>query len=232
MCLAPRAEVPWASNINSIRCQTILKVGTDAKGLFVRVSNHPIGFWPITIATPAIRVVTITRSEKKKAPQRVGSAAGRDFSTTSRALIPRTSPARTIRAVPALSNPIHAEIVGSDTVIVGDMVVVCAAPIITICRELVARGADPAIAMLAFRSNQLAVKVRAIGEAAQLEINGKGSGFKHRATVGRASPIAPSEPPATPQPTYQLGDDGSETDTDAGQQAHLPGRPKRFDPLG
>ncbi|MGC1359409.1 MAG: hypothetical protein WA851_27150 [Xanthobacteraceae bacterium] len=131
-----------------------------------------------------------------------------------------------------MSNPIHAEIVGSDTVIVGDMVVVCAAPIITICRELVARGADPAIAMLAFRSNQLAVKVRAIGEAAQLEINGKGSGFKHRATVGRASPIAPSEPPATPQPTYQLGDDGSETDTDAGQQAHLPGRPKRFDPLG
>jgi hypothetical protein len=55
--LAPRAELPWVSNFNGLRCQTVLKGDTDAKSLFGAVSNLP-------------RRLTTDRREKAPTPFR------------------------------------------------------------------------------------------------------------------------------------------------------------------
>lgn len=87
---------------------------------------------------------------------------------------------------------ITAELSGVDTVVCCGVTTVAAAPIITLCQELVAEGFPPSTPLMVYRDGRLALPIRSIGEAAELEIGGKGIGFTRRkraAAVVTASPV-------------------------------------------
>jgi hypothetical protein len=67
MNLAPRAEMPWYSNFNGLRCQTVLIAAIEDKRLFGALSNGASAYFAPTITTitntePAMRIAT--RHEK------------------------------------------------------------------------------------------------------------------------------------------------------------------------
>jgi hypothetical protein len=57
-----------------------------------------------------------------------------------------------------------------------------ASPVLALCRKLIASSTYASSTPLdAYRGETLCLKVRSIGEAAQLEVNGEGTGFRgHR----------------------------------------------------
>jgi hypothetical protein len=63
------------------------------------------------------------------------------------------------------------------------------APVLVLCRKLVEAGHDATLALEAYRDETRSLYVRAIGEAAGLEINAKGTGFIPLRAVRTASPI-------------------------------------------
>jgi hypothetical protein len=67
------------------------------------------------------------------------------------------------------------------------------APVLALCRELLAVGLDPDRAMQVYRGATLALRIRSIGEAARLEINGEGTGFRPARLPDAASPVRPNE---------------------------------------
>src|SRR5262245_42109163 len=67
-----------------------------------------------------------------------------------------------------------------------------AAPVLALCRQLLAAGADPDASLEVFRRGTLALRVRSLREAAQLEIGGDGTSFRRRRQPDAASPIAPN----------------------------------------
>jgi hypothetical protein len=83
---------------------------------------------------------------------------------------------------------IHAELSGSDRCTALGIEARGAAPVLALCRELLAAGLDPDAAVEAYRAGTLALRVRSIGEGARLELNAKGTGFVVQA-VRRASPV-------------------------------------------
>jgi hypothetical protein len=96
---------------------------------------------------------------------------------------------------------IRAELYGSDKCSTLGIAVRAYAPVLELCRQLVAAGHNPASRLEAYRLDVLCLTVRSIGEAADLEINGRGTGLKRRrAAVGAASPVAPIGPRASPSP--------------------------------
>jgi hypothetical protein len=87
-------------------------------------------------------------------------------------------------------NQIRAEIVGCDRcTALGIEARTTAAPVLALCRLLIAAGHDPASPLDAYRGGTLCLRIRAIGEAAGLDINAKGSGFTSLRAVRTASPI-------------------------------------------
>jgi hypothetical protein len=86
-------------------------------------------------------------------------------------------------------NSLRAELSGSDTAAAAGITVVAYAPVLELCRRLVAAGYDPAARLEAYRDRTLCLTVRSIGEAAGLEINSKGTGLARRRPVRAASPI-------------------------------------------
>jgi len=70
------------------------------------------------------------------------------------------------------------------------IVVESQSPVLTLCRKLIAAGCDPAKPLNVYRGKTLALRVLGIGEAAGLEVNGDGTGFRPATKSGRASPIA------------------------------------------
>jgi hypothetical protein len=87
------------------------------------------------------------------------------------------------RPVPRLErplNPIRAELVGATTAMACGKTAIGSSPVLDLCRELVAAGHNPATPLEAYRNQTLCLTVRSIGEAAGLEINGKGIGFRLR----------------------------------------------------
>ncbi len=92
------------------------------------------------------------------------------------------------RAASKKAVPIRAVLIGSNRCEALGVTVYDAAPVLTLCRKLVAAGYDPQIPLHAYRGNVLALSVRSIGEAAQLSIAGDGIGFRCRPkTAGAAS---------------------------------------------
>ena len=88
------------------------------------------------------------------------------------------------------STCIHAELAWSDTATALGIVAHSYSPIIGLCRMLVEAGCDPASPLEAWRSGTLCLRVRAIGEAAELRVNPKGTGFvKGRSGVPTAPPM-------------------------------------------
>jgi hypothetical protein len=87
---------------------------------------------------------------------------------------------------------IRAELLGSDRAVALGIEARAAAPVLMLCRLLVEAGHDPDHPLHAYRGDVLALKVRAIGEAAQLEINARGTGLIPRHAVRTASPMRPN----------------------------------------
>lgn len=89
-----------------------------------------------------------------------------------------------------LTTPIRATLIGCDRCEVEGHTVRAYAPVLAMCRELVAAGYDPATPLEAYRGDMLCLKARSIGEGANLEINGDGVGLRQRRKPDAASPIA------------------------------------------
>jgi hypothetical protein len=84
---------------------------------------------------------------------------------------------------------IRAELFDSDICCAAGLTVRASAPVLGLCRQLVAAGFDPATALRCYRGGTLSVRVRSIGAAAALEINSKGTEFVPRRAVRTASLI-------------------------------------------
>jgi hypothetical protein len=75
---------------------------------------------------------------------------------------------------------------------------VCAyTPILEMCRQLIAAGYHPDSRLLCFRGGILSLTIRSIGEAAQLKVNSKGTGFERLSGVRMTSPVRKSRPART-----------------------------------
>jgi hypothetical protein len=83
---------------------------------------------------------------------------------------------------------IRAELVGDDKALACGQVAVSSTPLLALCRLLVAAGYDPATPLEAYRGETLCLTVRAIGEAARLEIGSHGKGFKLRPPEFKGEP--------------------------------------------
>ena len=79
--------------------------------------------------------------------------------------------------------------VGSDTAICSGKTTVSKSPILDLCRELIAEGFPPETPLMAYRNGRLAIAVRAIGEAAKLEIGARGNAFIKKSERRGASPM-------------------------------------------
>jgi hypothetical protein len=91
------------------------------------------------------------------------------------------------RATPKQSVPIRATLISSDRCEAEGISVSAAAPLLALCRKLVSAGYDPRRPLHAYRGNVLALRVRSIGEGAQLAIAGDGVGFRRRKELTAAS---------------------------------------------
>jgi hypothetical protein len=76
------------------------------------------------------------------------------------------------------AEPIRAQLYNSDEAIALGIVARAHAPVLALCRKLVAAGYDPATPLHAYRGAKLALRVRSIGEGARLVIRGDGTGYR------------------------------------------------------
>src|SRR5215468_2477625 len=83
---------------------------------------------------------------------------------------------------------IRAELTGADTCTARGITSRSSTPVLAMCRRLIEAGCDPATRLDAYRGDVLCLRVRSIGEGAQLEINARGTGFIARRAV-RAGPL-------------------------------------------
>jgi hypothetical protein len=90
---------------------------------------------------------------------------------------------------PTRNGVIRAELIGCDTATALGRTVTAYAPVLELCRALVAAGHDPAAPLHAYRGPTLCLIVRTISEAAGLEINSKGTRLIRRRAVRTASPM-------------------------------------------
>jgi hypothetical protein len=74
-------------------------------------------------------------------------------------------------------------------------------PLLMLCRALIAAGVEPSTSLAAYRGDTLALKVRAIGEAAGLEVAPHGVGFIRAPKRRRASLASRDEGAASRAPT-------------------------------
>lgn len=94
---------------------------------------------------------------------------------------------------------LRAELTGADQCVCEDVHVRAAAPVLEICRKLVAAGYDPSLPLEAYRGETFCLRVRSIGAAAKLEINGSGVGFRQR-RVGHSPVQRANDRARTPAP--------------------------------
>jgi hypothetical protein len=85
---------------------------------------------------------------------------------------------------------LHVELVGNNRCAIAGFTATSSAPVSALCRTLIAAGFDPTTPMECYRNGVLALRIRAIGEAAALEINARGTGFIARSAVRTAPSIA------------------------------------------
>ena len=95
------------------------------------------------------------------------------------------------RATLSCNTPLRAELVGSARCTIAGFIATSAAPVLALCRTLLAAGFDPSQPLEGYRGATLALRVRSIGEAAALELNSEGTGFRRRRQPDAAPPIAP-----------------------------------------
>jgi hypothetical protein len=84
---------------------------------------------------------------------------------------------------------IRAELRGKDQALALGIVVVSSSPVLGLCRKLMAAGYDAQTPLEVYRGVTLCLSVRSIGEAAALEVNGEGNGFRRSRESDAAPPI-------------------------------------------
>ena len=84
---------------------------------------------------------------------------------------------------------IRAELSGSNICSALGIAIRAYAPVLELCRQLVAAGQNPTTPLHAYRLGVLCLTIRSIGEAARLEINGDGTGFRRRRAPDAAPPV-------------------------------------------
>jgi hypothetical protein len=89
--------------------------------------------------------------------------------------------------------PIRAGLIGDHTCTAGGLTVRASAPVLALCRELVATGQDPTIPLEVWRCETLCLRVRSIGEAAWLRVATHGVGFETLLESTGASPVRKNE---------------------------------------
>jgi hypothetical protein len=107
--------------------------------------------------------------------RKVGSGKDRPFS-------PRPQKIQT--------QPVRAALVGDDTCTTAGFTAHSPAPILKLCRLLADAGHNPDRALEAWRGATLCLKIRSIGEAAQLALNSKGTSFVRCRQAVRIAPPA------------------------------------------
>ncbi len=96
------------------------------------------------------------------------------------------------------SGSLRAELVGSTTCTAAGVTARGRAPVLTLCRQLLAAGLDPDRALEVYRGATLALRVRSIGEGALLEVSDDPPRFRAVAQPVAAPPVAQNDcPPAT-----------------------------------
>jgi hypothetical protein len=73
---------------------------------------------------------------------------------------------------------IRAELIGSDECRAAGLTISVRAPVLALCRQLIADGYDPGLPLEVWRGPVLCLRVRSIGEAAQLRVATHGAGFE------------------------------------------------------
>ena len=94
-------------------------------------------------------------------------------------------------------NPIRAELLGDDQCSANGIVARGYAPVLELCRQLIADGYDASAPMQVYRGSTLALHVSSIGTAAASEINSKGTGLVGLSPVRRGPPVRQTQD-ATP----------------------------------
>ena len=84
---------------------------------------------------------------------------------------------------------IRADLIGATIFIAAGITAIGNTPVLAICRQLVEAGHDPRRRLDVYRGATLALRIRSIGEAAGLEINGHGTGFRPAGDGGAAPPV-------------------------------------------
>jgi hypothetical protein len=79
--------------------------------------------------------------------------------------------------IPLRGNTIAARLLGDDTAVADGVTVRSSSPVLVLCRKLVEAGHDPQSPLMAWRGRVLCLRVRSIGEAVGLRVNGAGTGF-------------------------------------------------------
>jgi hypothetical protein len=87
------------------------------------------------------------------------------------------------------TQPLFAELTGANTCTATGITARASAPVLALCRELLAAGVAPDRAMQVYRRATLSLRIRSIGEAAGLEINGDGTGFRPARKPDAAPPM-------------------------------------------
>jgi len=67
---------------------------------------------------------------------------------------------------------IRAELSGADTCTACGITMKSESPVLALCRKLVDAGHDPATPLEAYRGDMLCLRVRSIGQAARMQVNG------------------------------------------------------------
>ena len=101
---------------------------------------------------------------------------------------------------------IRAELIGSDECTAAGLTISGGAPVLALCRQLIADGHDPCLPLEVWRGPVLCLRVRAIGEAAQLRVATHGGGFERlpgSAGCTAASPVEETPVRLCPLPAGQ-----------------------------
>jgi hypothetical protein len=93
-----------------------------------------------------------------------------------------------------IQTAIRAELIGSNCCSALGMTARNTTPILALCRLLIEAGHDPETPLEAWRGPTLCLRIRHIGEAAQLELSPRGAGFVRRPGVRGRPPIAQTAP--------------------------------------
>lgn len=101
--------------------------------------------------------------------------------------------------------PIHATLIGDDCCKAEGITARGLAPVLGLCRKLVAAGHDPAVPLEAWRGDILALRVRSIGEGAGLRVATHGVGFERLPECTGGPPVRQKRSPVV----FDLGSDAT-----------------------